>query len=121
MNHTGVRSTGSRRHALRKRSFIGDADLLTKQFLVLASTFALKVRRLDQASATTVVVRLQVRAEAVVADRRPASCFQEVSCEGEQVFEPQRLEPHFRAEAAQLARDCIIEEVIAGDDGDRHF
>src|SRR5436190_550106 len=55
-------------------------------------------------------------------NRVPASVsrhLEERTGEPDQVLEPQRLEAQLGAELAKLVRDAIVEEIVAGDDGDR--
>ena len=51
--------------------------------------------------------------------RRSVGHLEEVAGESDQIFEPERLELQLGAKLAQLGRDLIVEEVVAGDDGDR--
>ena len=38
--------------------------------------------------------------------------------EADEIFEPERLEPQLGAELAELGRHRLVEEIVAGDDGD---
>src|SRR5207244_10706047 len=55
-------------------------------------------------------------------NRVPASVsrhLEERAGESNQILEPQRLEAQLGAELAKLVRDAVVEEIVAGDDGNR--
>jgi hypothetical protein len=41
-----------------------------------------------------------------------------MSCEADEVFEPQRLKPQLSPEGKKFIRELIVQEIVARDDGD---